>query len=61
MSETTYRCGWCGAIMDEPYMTLIAKFKDDKVGHIEGYFCRYCCNITSLITRNSFLKDSEEE
>ncbi len=61
MSETTYECGWCGAIMDEPYMILTAKFKDDKAHYIEGYFCERCYNVTSTIIRSGFFKDVEEE
>lgn len=61
MSEITYKCGWCGVTMDKPYMTLTAKFRDDKTHYVEGYFCEHCYNVTSAIIKSGFLKNVIEE
>lgn len=62
MRKITYVCDSCKMIMDEPFMTLSVKYKDDYYDSEELHICRKCYSIDmfSYIKRSLTMKRESE-
>ena len=60
MRKTTYVCDSCKMAMDEPFMVLTAKYKDDYYDSDELHICKKCYDMFSYIKRSLAIKRKSE-
>jgi len=53
--KTIYVCDSCKMIMDEPFITLSSKYKDDEL-----HICKKCYDMFSYIKRSLAIKRESE-
>lgn len=61
MRKTIYVCDSCKTIMDEPFITLASKYKDDYYDPDELHICKKCYDMFSYIKRSLAIKRESED